>query len=199
MASVHITPWWKQCCGVSTSNFNLGLITSVSMLMDFIIPWLMTRTVIYPRHWSCVPAPHCAMFSRSGKRTKAFIRKLPSQSWKQTDLIARTTSITRMTVVRMHPAVYQLVASCQPCLALQSHMHSGWIPGTQYRRTPDRGRITTLLLQSSVRSNRRRTQRLPWWSAWMQRVLIMRFLLIIWPPKCHLRSLRLEPLTQTSR
>jgi len=78
----------------------------------------MTRTVIYPRHWSCSPALRCAMLSWSGKRTKAFIQKLPSQSWQRTDLIARTTSMIRMTVVRTHPAALQQVPSCQPRLVL---------------------------------------------------------------------------------
>jgi hypothetical protein len=66
-----------------------------------------------------IPSP-LIMFTRSalrhtlwsGKRTKVFIRKLPSQSSKRTDLIARTTSIITMTVVRMHPAALQWVASC---------------------------------------------------------------------------------------
>jgi len=78
-------------------------------------------------------------------------------------------------------------------------MHSWWVPGTHYRRATNRGCITTLLLQSSVRSNRQRTQRLPSWSAWKQHVLTMLFVLIIWPPKGRLRSLRSEALTQTSR
>jgi len=40
----------------------------------------------------------------SGKRPKGFIRKLPSQSWKWPYLIARSTSISGMTLVRTHPA-----------------------------------------------------------------------------------------------
>ena len=40
---------------------------------------------------------------------------------------------------------------------LQTHIHSWWIPGTHYQRATHRGCIKTLLLQSSVRSNRRRT------------------------------------------
>jgi len=66
--------------------------------------------VINPHRWSGSPATHCAMLCWSGKRTKVFIQKLPSQSWKRTDLIARTTSITILTVVRKHPAVLQRVA-----------------------------------------------------------------------------------------
>jgi len=85
---------------------------TLSVLMDFIIAWIPQWTVIYPRHWSCLPAPPYAMLSWSRKRTKVFIRKLPSQSWKWTYVIARTTSITRMTLVRTHPAALQRVASC---------------------------------------------------------------------------------------
>jgi len=55
------------------------------------------------------------------------------------------------------------------------------------------------LATASVRSNRRRIQRLPWWSAWKQRMLTMLFSLIIWQPKWRLRSLGPEALTQTSR
>jgi len=179
MASIHFASWRKQFCGWSASNFIIGRITVVSMLMVFVIPWLTTGTVISPCHWSCLPAPHCAMHSWSGKRTKAFIWKLPSQSWKRTYLIAQTTSFTRMTVVRTHPAGLQRVASCQPRLALQTHMHSWWIPGTHYRRATNRGCITALLLQSTVRSNRQRTQCLLWWSEWKQPVLTMLFFLII--------------------
>jgi len=51
----------------------------------------------------------------------------------------------------------------------------------------------------NVRSSRRRTQRLPWWSLWKQRVLTMLFFFIIWPPKWCLRSLRSEAPTQTFR
>jgi len=45
------------------------------------------------------------------QRTLVFIRKLPSQSWKRTDLTARTTSISWMMVVRTHPAALQWVAN----------------------------------------------------------------------------------------
>jgi len=167
--------------------------------MDLINPWLTTRPVIYPRHWLCSPAPRCAILPRSGKRTKMFIGKLPSQSWKRTDLIARTSSTTRMTVVRSHPAALQRVTSCYPRLALQTRIHSCWILGTHYRRATNRGCINKLLLQSSIRSNRRRTQRLLWSSAWMQRVLTMILSFTTWPPKWRLRSRRSEALTPTSR
>jgi len=50
-----------------------------------------------------------------------------------------------------------------------------------------------------MRSNRRKTPRLPWSSAWMPRVLTMLSFLTIWPPKCYLRSVRSEALTQTSQ
>jgi len=151
--------------------------------MDLIIPWLTTRTVIYPCHWSCSPAPCFAMLLWSGKRTKVFIRKLPSQSWKRTHLTARTASTTRMTVETMHSDGQLQVASCEPHLALQTHIHSWWIPGTHYRRATSRVCIRTLLGQSKVGSNRRRTQRLPWSSAWKQCTLTMVFLLTLWPPK----------------
>ena len=142
MASVHSSSKQKQSRGWSTSKFIIGRIPAVSMQVDFIIPWLTTRTVICPFYWSCLPAPACcAMLLWSGKRTKAFIRKLPSQSWLRTDLIVWTTSIIRMTVVRTHPAALQGVASCQPRLALQTHMHSSGIPGTHYRRATNRGCI----------------------------------------------------------
>ena len=191
--------WQKLSCGVSTSNFIIGLIPTVSMLIDCIIPWFITKMVIYPQHWSCWPAPCCAMLFWSGKRTKVFIQKLPYQSWKWTDLIARTTSIIRMTVARKHPAVLQRVSSCWPRLALQSHIHSWWIPGTHYRRASNRGCIKTLLLQSRIRSNRQRTQCLPWSSEWKQCVLTMWLFFKIWSPKLRLRSLRSKEPTQTSQ
>jgi len=112
MASIYFTPWQTQSCCLSTSNFIIGWITVASMLMDSLIPWLTTRTVIYPRHWSCLPALHCAMLSWSGKWIKVFIRKLTSESWRWTELIAWTTSTSRMTVVRMHPPVLQSVPCC---------------------------------------------------------------------------------------
>jgi len=93
-------------------NFIIGRITTVSMLIHIIIPWLMTRTVIYRRPWSSLAALHCATLPWCGNRTKVFIRKLPSQSWNQTDLIARTTSTTRLTVVRSHPTEMQWIVSC---------------------------------------------------------------------------------------
>jgi len=194
MASFHFEFWWMQSWWLSTSNFIIGRITTVSMLRNFIIPSLMTRTVIYPHHWSCLPSLHGAMLSWSGKRTKAFIWELPSQSWKRTDLIAQTTWITGTTVVRTHPAALQRVAICQPRLALQTHTHSWGLVGTHYQRASNRGCIMTLLLQSSVRSNRRRTKCLPWWSGWKQCVLTMLFILNIWPPKWRLSSLRSKEL-----
>ena len=199
MASVHFTSWSKQCRRLSTSNFIIRWITAVSMLMDFIIPWLTTRTVIYPCHWSALPALRYAMLSWSGNKTKVFIWKLPSLSWKRTDWIIRTTSIIRMTVVRSHPAALQLVPSYLPRLVLQTHIHSWWIPGTHYWRATNRGYIKTLLLQSSVTSSGQRTQRLPWSSAWKQHVLTMLFFWTIWPPRGRLSSVRSEALTQASR
>jgi len=47
-----------------------------------------------------------------------------------------------------------------------------------------------LLLQSSVRANRQKTQCLPWSSAQKKRMLAMLFILTIWPPRWWLRSLR---------
>jgi len=61
--------------------------------------WVTRRTVIYPGHRSCFPAPRCAMPSWSGKEMKVFLRKLPSQSGKRTHLSTRTTSTARTTVV----------------------------------------------------------------------------------------------------
>ena len=77
-----------------------------------------------PHHSSGLPAPHCAMLSWSGKRTKVFIRKRPRPSRKRTDLIARTTSTARIMVVRMHPAALQLVRSHLPRLVLQTRIYS---------------------------------------------------------------------------
>jgi len=108
MPSIHFSSWRKQCQGLSTSNFIIVRMTTVSMLLDCIIPRLTTMTVIYPRHWLCLPALHCAMLSWSGKRTKVFIRKLPSQSRKQTDLVARATLTTSKMVVRTHPAALRM-------------------------------------------------------------------------------------------
>jgi len=70
MASVLFTSLRKQSQGISISDFISGRITVVSMLMDFIIPWLMTRAVIYHRHWSWSPAPRCAMLCGSGKEER---------------------------------------------------------------------------------------------------------------------------------
>ena len=81
MASIHSTSWRKQCRSFSTSSYIIGRITTVSLLMDIIIPWLTTRTVIYPRYRSCLPAQRCTMLPRSGQRTKGFIRKLPRKTW----------------------------------------------------------------------------------------------------------------------
>jgi hypothetical protein len=67
-----------------------------------------------------------------------------------------------------------------------------------YWRATNRGCISTLLLQSSVRSNRQRTRHLLWSSGWKQRVLTILFLVTIWPPKWSLRSLRSEALTKPS-
>ena len=128
-----------------------------------------------------------------------FIQKLPSQSWKRPDLIAQTTSITITVVVRTHPAALQWGTSCLPHLVLLTHIHYWWIPGTHYRRASNRGCIKSFLLQSSVRSNMRRTQCLPWSPSWKQQVLTMLFILTIWPQMWHMRSLRSEALTQTSR
>jgi len=171
----------------------------VNMLVDYIIPWLTTRTVIYPRLWLCLPAPSSAMLSWSGTRTKVLNQKLPTQSWDRTYLIALTTSTANTTVVSQHPAELQWVASCWPRLVLLICIHSWWIPGTHYRRATNRVWIHTVLPHSSVRSNRQRIRPLPRSSAWKQCVLTMLFLPTIWPPKWRSRNLRLEALTQTSR
>jgi len=154
MVSVLFSSWWEQSWGLTTANFVIGLITAVSMLMDFIMPWLTTRTVIHPCQWSCLPAPHCAMLSWSGEGTKVFIRQRPSQSWKWTDMIVQTTSTTWITVVRTHPAALQQVARSWRRLALQTRIQCWWIPGTHYRRATNRGCIKTPWRQSSVRCNR---------------------------------------------
>jgi len=103
MACVDFTSWWKQSRGWSTLISIIGRITVVSMLIDVLIRWLMTGTVMYRHHWSCLPALHRAMLGWSGKRKKVFIQKLASQSWMRKDVIARATSWTRMMLVRSHP------------------------------------------------------------------------------------------------
>jgi len=159
----------------------------------------MTRMVIYPRHWLCLPAPGCAMHSWSGKSSKMFLRKIPSQSWQWTDLMARTTSTTRATVVRPDPAALQHATSCYFRLALQTCIYSWWIPWIHYWRAPIRVCIKTLLLQSCARSNRRSTQCLQRSSAQKQRMLIMLLFWTIWPQKWHFRSLKLEPLSHITQ
>jgi len=171
---------------------------AVSRLMYFTIPWLTKRMVKYTCHWSCLPAARCAMLTWSGKRTQVFIRKLPSQSCKPPDLITQSTSTSRMTVVRSHPVSLQRVASCQPRLALETLIHSWWIPAIHYQTATNRGYLKTLLLQSSDRPNRQRTQRLPWSSAWMLHVLTMVFFFTVWPLKWCLRKLTSEAVTETS-
>jgi hypothetical protein len=78
----------KQSRCWATSNFMTGRIPAVSMLMDFIIPWLTTRTVRYPRHWSCLPARRFAMLSWSGKEHSG-----SSESFQVTTNSAQTWSI----------------------------------------------------------------------------------------------------------
>jgi len=112
MARVQFTSWQKQSAGLSTPNCIIMWIPAVTMMMDFSIVWFTTGSVIYLHHWSCLPAPSCAMLFCSDKGNRVFIGKLPSQSWLERDLIARTTSITRMMVVWTNPAHPQWVASC---------------------------------------------------------------------------------------
>jgi len=139
MASVHCASWRKQSHNLSTSNFIIGWITAVSMPMVLIISWLTTRTVISPRHIGCLPSLCCAMLSSTGKRTKVFIWKLPSQSWKRTDLIVRTTSVTRVLVVRTHPAALQWVSSCNlPCRCRHLWIHHQYLQYTP-RELPTEG------------------------------------------------------------
>jgi hypothetical protein len=71
-----------------------------------------------------------------------------------------------MIVARTHRTVWQQVASCYPPLVVQTGIYSWWILGTHNRRATNRGCIKTVMLQSSTRSNRWRTQCLPWSSAW---------------------------------
>jgi len=173
--------------------------TVVSVLIVYLILWLMTRTVIEPCHSSCLLAPCCPMLCRSRKRSKVFIQKLSSQRWMRTDLFARTSSTTRMTEVRTHPAAQHWVASCLPHLALQTRIHSWGIPGIHYPRATNRRCMKIIFLLSSVRSSGRRTRRLLWSSQWKQHMLMMLFFFPIWPPTWRLRSLRWESLTQASR
>jgi len=123
-----LLPGGSKPCSWSTSNFIIGWKTVVTMLMDFIIPWLTKRTVIYPPHWSCLPAPHGAMLSWSGKRTKVLTRKLPSQSWKQTDRITRTRLIKEWwweecILLCYHGSqVVSLASRCRPIYILDAYL-----------------------------------------------------------------------------
>jgi hypothetical protein len=162
MASIHNTSSQKQSNSFTTSNFIIRQITVVGMVMDFIILSLMATAVIYPHHWSSLPAPGCTMLAWSGQRTTVFIWRLRSHSCIWTHLIAQTTLTVSLMVVSMHPAVVQWVGSCSLHLELQTHIHSCWIPATHYLRATNRWCIKTLLLQSIFRSTRRRTQYLQW-------------------------------------
>jgi hypothetical protein len=94
MARIRVTSWRKQFRGLSTSKCIIAHITILSMLVEFIIPWLMPWTVIYPHHWSFFAAPCCATLSCSGKRIQVCIRKLPSHGLKWRNKMVRTTSTT---------------------------------------------------------------------------------------------------------
>ena len=126
------------------------------------------------------------------QKNKGVHPKIPNQWWKQTDLITRTTSTARMTVVRSYPVALWRVASCQPRLVLRTRTQSWWIPGTFHRRASSRRWITTLVSSSGIRSNRRRSQRLPWWSAWKQCLLTMLYFLTIRPLKRRMRNLSMK-------
>jgi len=153
-----------------------------------------------------IPAPliifSCTLLRQhllEGQKKEVFIRTLPSQCWKWTDLIARTTSMTRMTVARMHPVRLRQVSRCQPHLAWQIHIQSWWISGTHTRSATNREWIITLLLYSRARSNRQRIQCLPRSPARKQHVLTMQFFFTMWPLGWHLRSPTLESIDQISQ
>jgi len=93
----------------------------------------------------------------------------------------------------------QWVTKSLPHQAWQTPIQSWWIPGSHYWRATNRGCLKTLLLQSSVRSNRRRTQHLLSSSACKQHLMTMLLINTIWPPKLCLRNLRLVALICTSR
>jgi len=168
----------------------------VSRLLNFIFPWLTARTVIYHRHWSCLPAPRCAMHSWSGKRTKGFIRKIPSQSWKQTDLIARTTSIPRMIVVRIHPGAVRKMLTSLGVAETYTFLMNTWntLPES-YQQRVYHNTLATVKRQIQQAENPNPGVEI---SVEAARVSML-FFLIIWPPKWGLRSLRSEALTQSSR
>jgi hypothetical protein len=146
-----------------------------------------------------MPTPQRSMLSRSAKRPNVLIRKLQSESSKWTDLVARTTSTTRIMVLRTHPAALQQVASHYPCLVLETNIYCRCIPGTRYWNATNTGWIKILMLESSLKSDGRRTQCLLWLSAWKQRMFTRLFCLPLGPPKWLFRSLRFEALTQTSQ
>jgi hypothetical protein len=154
MRSIHFTSSRKTLSGYATSNLTIGGIPAVCMLMDFIIPWLMTRMVIYPRNSSWLTGLLCVRLSCWGKWRKVLIRTVLSHSGKQTDLIIQTTWSTKTLVVTIHPAAPELVWSCYPLLAFQRPEHSGWIPGTHYRKVTNSQCFKTLLLLATVTSYR---------------------------------------------
>jgi len=199
MASINIISWHNQSRGLSITIFVIRQITMEFILLDFIIPRLTTRMVIYPCHLSYLPAPHWAKLPCSGTLTQVFIWKLPSQGWTRTWLITQTTSTSAMIVVRMHLAALQWVASYNCHMALQTCIRSWWIPGTHISGATNRGCIHTLLLQSSIKSNRWRTHRLLWSSAGKQCMVTILFYLTVSTPKWQLRSLWSDALSQTSQ
>jgi len=103
MAGVHCTSWRKQAWGISRSNFIIGRITAVAMLMDFIIPLLPTRTLIYRRDWLCFPELWFPVLSWSGKRKQVFIQRLSRHFGKRTESITPIPGITSMPGVRTDP------------------------------------------------------------------------------------------------
>ena len=133
--------------GFIYAKFNFRWIVMVTMLMDHIVQWFTSQTVIYHRLRSSSLVSRCAVGTWSGKWTMVLIQKLPSQCWKRIHLITHSTSTTRMTVVRTHSIVLQRVASCKLCWALKTDIHSFWIHTTHHYRATNRGWIEPLLLQ----------------------------------------------------
>jgi len=158
----------------------------------------MTRTVIYHRHLWCFHAPglrHSCLewLSKKGVHPKASKSKEKSGRPDCFNYFGYMSDVGKNT-------------SCSTALGCKLFTSAGiadeytFLMNTwkHYQRATNSGWIKILLLQSSVRSHRQRTQRLPWSSGWKQRGLTLQLFLTICSPMGRLRSLRLQSLTLIS-